>query len=502
MSTGNPSIVSSLMTEEEPVLKIKSETKQKDAAEARRAGAKTATEKALDDTIRQQGQLLGKKDQLMKANKAVDNINGLMDKVGLLSPKQIFSEDTFMAVKRLIPNMTREDYMNTFAPNVVRRRKLTQQLEAIPIGTQLPKQTLQQLKAVGITEPAKYMSLTTKAPANTLIGAFERVAEGIARGGDTASPFFAAGKQIQMDEDAIAKVREKILVSEMSVSKASKSGLKMVDQITDPDGTPNPKGTHISKFTVDENGQIDKLVSVSKSSEYGGHELKMLRQENLTEEQKVRLENANKLKADYDKMMRDRNVAEAKLKDINTRVNNLRTKDIPKLNKEMTNLLPIQAQFTKMSQLVKLLSDSGKMGPVKGRIVGWKNKFLPTDPLVAKFKAIVEPIGGYTARQLYEILGAQTEKDEQRIRHAVPMLHGTAAWNQAVIDEVLNMAMNRKAAIQKQIDFITELSDSLEFAASPRYKTVEELEKAGLPRGSTAYLFDEGKGKWRKVRVD
>jgi hypothetical protein len=172
---------------------------------ARGKGAKTAPERALQSTVSEMDTLSQKQTQNLVVQKQKANLNTLMDKIGDLPPEQMFSEEGFANAKKLVPSLTREVYFNSLAPNASRRKMLTKQLAALPVGTILPEGTKENLKAAGIPEPNKYMSLSVTAPSNTLVGAIQQTAIGQAAAGESKAPLFGAGvdllsKQKKMEE--------------------------------------------------------------------------------------------------------------------------------------------------------------------------------------------------------------------------------------------------------------------------------------------------------------
>lgn len=173
------------------------------ASIARSKGAKTAPERALQETVSEMDTLNQKQAQNIVVQKQKSNLNTLMDKVGELPPEKMFSEEGFANAKKLVPSLDRETYFNSIAPNSARRKMLTKQLAALPVGTILPEATKENLKAAGIPEPNKYMSLSVTAPGNTLVGAIQQTAIGQAAAGESRAPLFGAGVALQAKQKSL-----------------------------------------------------------------------------------------------------------------------------------------------------------------------------------------------------------------------------------------------------------------------------------------------------------
>lgn len=190
--------------------KPKSKKARNEAAanEARSKGAKTRTEKALESRLEQERILRDKQGQLMKVQNQKRGLDIMMDKIGGMPPDQIFSEQGYQAAKQAVPSLDRDVYFNRIAPRSVQRKRLVSQLNSMPMGTQLSKQALKQLKASGIDNPNQYMRLSAIEAPNTMLGAVQRTALGAARGGDVKSPLFAYGQGLAAVEAASQKAAE------------------------------------------------------------------------------------------------------------------------------------------------------------------------------------------------------------------------------------------------------------------------------------------------------
>jgi len=202
-------ILTSIQDEEPDILsptvvnKVKNKKNAKAAGAARAAGAQTVIERTMQATIDDMQVLSEKKDQEMQTFKATQSLNIIMDKMGQLTPERLFSEEGFQSAKQLMPSLDKDTYFNALAPNSVRRRKLTKQLEALPVGTVLPPQTLETLKGVGIENPNKYMSLAITQPPNTLVGAVQQTAISQARSGDPSAPLGPTGQQLILNQERV-----------------------------------------------------------------------------------------------------------------------------------------------------------------------------------------------------------------------------------------------------------------------------------------------------------
>lgn len=210
-------------------IKVKNKKNARAAGIARSQGAQTTNEKVLQGVIDGQQVLIEKKNQQISSKKIESNVNTLMDKMGALPPDQLFSEQSFENVKRILPNLTKEQYFNALAPNSARRASLTKQLATLPIGTPLSKQTLDQLVNVGINDPNKYMSISVIEPPSTILGAIQQTALSEAAAGETTSPLFAAGVGFQRQQAAVDKATESVLASDLISAKGNAQALR--DQI-------------------------------------------------------------------------------------------------------------------------------------------------------------------------------------------------------------------------------------------------------------------------------
>jgi len=474
--------------------KVKNKKNSKAAGAARAAGAQTVIEKSLQANVDHMQVLSEKKDQEFQALNAQSNLNTLMDRLGDLSPEELFSEETFQNAQRLLPSLNRETYFNSLAPNSARRKMLTKQLSALPVGTPLPQQTLDQLRGVGINKPNKYMSLTTLAPQSSILGAVQRTAIGQAESGDSKSPLFAAGKSLQSNESAIQEARESAIKSE------GKSSLRLKDFLINEDGEPDKSGKFIGTFGVDENGNPTNFSGIKSLSEIGKDELIKGRQSTLTSEIKKRKSDFNKLQLETDAIKRERDIAQSKIKKFQTRKLDIDSKDIPKIQAEINALEPIEKSIVKLNSIVLKLDRSGKLGAIQGRLADLQNTLAPNDPLLAEFNTIKSVITPFTARNLAKNVGAQSDRDIKLIEKALPMLKGNLPYNKKIVTSLLSLISDRKGALIKDRSMMSKISKELDFASAQRFKSLEEAEASGIPKGSVVYIFD--RGKYRRARID
>lgn len=247
MSAGQPSILSAIsLDESSPTLDSVAPSKPRDrkkpmsnrkaAAVAREAGAKTATERALESTVQEMNVLLQRQSEAAKTTKQKNNLNILLDKMGSMSSSDLYSEDGFQAAKRLIPSLNKETYFNSLAPKAAQRAMLTRQLSAIPVGTPLPRATLNQLSEVGIESPNQYMSLSVRSAPGTFLGAIEETAIAQAEAGQQRAPLFAAGVGLKRAEDALRSATqlsiEEDIQKGIQSSRALESKLKAEGPLT------------------------------------------------------------------------------------------------------------------------------------------------------------------------------------------------------------------------------------------------------------------------------
>ncbi len=172
------------------------------AATARKAGAKTRIEVANDERNKAAQSLINAKNQEIGAITEMHKVNSLLDKLGSLSPEQMTDPKTFQSVKQMYPNITQDAYFNKMVPNAINRRRIIDQLSAMPIGSKLPPAQRQALAERGIMNPEQYMSFasTLQAP-STFAGALQHTAIAQAKAGKTRSPFFAAGVALGAREE-------------------------------------------------------------------------------------------------------------------------------------------------------------------------------------------------------------------------------------------------------------------------------------------------------------
>ena len=141
------------------------------SAEFRKAGAKTATEKLFERNIEAHKENLAQSNKLRLLEKKADEVENLYDKFSQIPPKELLTDEGFLLVQQQFPTITKEKFVNEFAPTLYKRAKAIQQLGNIPIGTELPPVTMEKLQSVGISNPSKYMSVKSPQSGNLSEGA-------------------------------------------------------------------------------------------------------------------------------------------------------------------------------------------------------------------------------------------------------------------------------------------------------------------------------------------
>jgi len=212
--------------ERRPAPKLKGSKNTKAAAVARAGGATTTTERIQGEVIASLKKKERSQQNLNVALKTQDDVRTVMDNVGKMTNEEIFSEEGFQGTQAAlasnpdVPQMTKEVYFNKFAPNSVRRRALTAQLAAIPVGTPLPQATLDQLKSAGIDNPSQYMAINVNVKDTSIFGSFKRAAMAQAAAGDKRTPFFTFGKILNQRQARAEQTQAAINEAAESFSKA------------------------------------------------------------------------------------------------------------------------------------------------------------------------------------------------------------------------------------------------------------------------------------------
>lgn len=240
MGRGTPGLLASISLEEPSLLsssnmevRVKNKGNSKAASKARRAGAKTRTEIALQSALDESSVLNEKLNQYQEIQRKKANLDQIMDGIGGMPPEKMFSEEGFNNVKRVLPSLDREAYFNALAPNSARRALITKQLSVLPMGTTLPEATLNELKAAGIDNPNSYMNLSVTAPPNTILGAIQQTAmyQAEQRDGGALAPYGAGLKQKQ-DSMRAMLLNQLKLSGPLSRNEKANLSVKLSERLT------------------------------------------------------------------------------------------------------------------------------------------------------------------------------------------------------------------------------------------------------------------------------
>jgi hypothetical protein len=482
------STFSSALLDEQPEEKtggFSGVSNKKAATAVRKRGGSTRTEKAQADTIKSQDQLKGKQQQEQKIRKAETNINIIMDKMGMMPESKLISEEGFKGVQRLLPSVTKDSYFNALVPNAIRRKRATKQLAALPMGTKLPKESLEQLKQMGIKDPQKYMSLvTTLSPPDTILGAFQRAS--IGQADRKHSPFASFGKQLRGQEESLKKVSEQQLGTAKGSGKGLSSRVETI--LVDADGNEDPNGTHTGRFRIDPDG-TKTLIGIKGASEFTRDRLKKERAVQRTNEAIRREKLGLNFKKDLDVFRTKNRVTAAEISKADAKVQNIRGTEIPKMKASVNAMLPLKKGLNDLFSLIDEIEAEGQIGPVKGRLTAWANQLNPRDPKLARFNTIMSLFTPNIARNIGENKGALSDKDLELIMKGLPALRGTGDYNRAQLEEIENIVNNMTQATELSIVDFEKQATEFDKIIEKRKQEIEDRIPGGVRKSRKSQKF-------------